>query len=774
MRIRRRPLLLGVLTFAVLAIAPARAEQSASPERSRVVRLTLEVRGEARSSVRGRIVATPLTTGVGTPRPTVRPLPKELSQGVDLDLDSRWSWRVVVEATGFWSVPTVLSPRDREALIELLPTAPIEVHGEVPHGREPPSSLTLEARPAPGERDFPAARIECPRHQELWRCEVPAGRIDLKIVAEGYVPVYVWGLRLVPSKRHSLDTGELRTGASLSGFVTTAEGDGAGAAVHLEPALILPESSGRENTLAAEAQVNDRGFFLFAGVAPGEYVVSARKKGYATARSEPLRVEEDSETRLLSALWLERPVELEVFVSPPVDPFGEPWQVEATRDDLGSRRAHEGARHAATDAGAWSQPGLEPAFYLLRVFDSRGSSVTERRVHVTKVSPPVELSLDVVPVQGRVRRGERPVQGELTLTGIPGGRIRRIRRGYVLEPTTKRAQEAKSGEAVPDTRRVRFDSDTEGHFAGYLPNEGFWEVEVDTADGAQVRLSDPVEVRRPDGGGPAEVEIEIPDTRLEVRVRDRAGRPAAGTALTLIDEAGGPVASGETGPEGDFSFLGVPEQPLVVEARARRGATATVRAEPRSGEETRIEMVLEPTIRVHGVVASPAGPVPGVLLSFQAADALAPRWTTATTGADGRFRFSVPAGTSAVEVIVLAPGLPVHLARMPIEPSEGLAQMNIVLQDVGGTLRLAIHGGGDLMTKIQVAHGGAVVDLTSLMAALVSTPVRLIRDGAIALPMEAGSYSVCMPAPDCRQVFVSPGSSTTVALGGGTTDSGGG
>lgn len=765
-------LALAVVAFGLLLSASA--TQGASPEASRVVRLTFEPRSESATVDSGWIVAKALTTVAEAPQPVVRPLAKTLSGELTIELDPEWSWRVEVQAPGFWSVPAVVGSQDREARIEVLPTAPIEVRAEAPRGREPPSSLTIEVRPAPGEQAFPVARIECPVAEALWRCEVPAGRIDVKIAALDYVPVYRWGLSLERGKPHPIDAGELRTGASVSGFVEATDGAAEGARVRLAPVLLLPESEDREQALAAEAAVNDRGFFLLAGIAPGEYVVSAREEGYATARSEPLRVEEDAETQLLTPLRLERPVELEVFVSPPVDPFSEPWQVEAEREDRTSRRSHPAPRHPASDAGSWVLPGLEPARYVLRVFDSRGSIVTQREVDVTNTSPPVELEVDVVPVQGQLRLGEEPLEAHLTFSGIRGGeRMRRVRRGLVMEGGVAGGQP--EGEVTtPDFRHVRLDSDAQGRLEGYVPHEGFWEVEIATAFGMQVRLPDPIEVLRPEDGGPAEVDIVVPDTRLEVRVLDPTGRPVAGAALMLVDpQTGVPSARAETDAEGIASFKGLPERPVLVEARGREGVRAGVRVEPRSGEETRVELVLEPTLRVEGVVTSVHGSVPGALLELRPAGVGIPGWTTTTTRASGWFRVSVPAGTSAVEVIVLAPGLPLRLARLPIEPSEeGRARMDVHLEDAGGILRLDFEKGMD-PTVVQLAHGGAVVELMSLLGALVSTPAHFNQDGDIALPLQPGAYTVCSPAPDCQRVFVSPGASSELVLGDGETGSGG-
>lgn len=751
----------AALLFASLATG---AETPRSAQRS--VNVSFSIRGPYTTTVSGRVVAAPVGSEGDTAVNVERPLPDDLSQGVRLELGGERSWRLIAEAPGFWSAPAVLGPTDREARLELLPTAPLEIRATLPRGAAQPGPLSVEVRPATGEWRFPTAGVACPRREAVWSCDVPAARVDLKLTLDGYVPVYRWGLGLEAGQQHRIDAGALLAGASVSGFVTAAEGDASGAHAHLERHLMIPGGEGREEALALSTAVNERGFFLFAGVAPGEYVVRIDEDAYATARSEMIRVDEGAETHLLTPLYLERPLDLQVFLRPPLDPWSEPWQVEIVREEPASRRFHQAIRRPADATGAWVESGLDPGPYRLRALDSRGSVVTQRDVDVTPTLPPVELDIDVIPLEGVARMGDEPVEGKVMLTGVRGARMHRMGAGFVVEGHgAGRRGPDEPPVFTPDYRTMSFDTDSEGRFEGYLPNEGFWEVEIDAADGAHFRLPEPVEVHRPEGDGPAKIEVEVPDTKVAGRVVDDAGRPVGGAFLVLVDPANGAdVGRGESAPDGTFSFRGLSEDPVLIEGEGPEGLGAAIQVEPRSGEGIEVELVLEREVALEGLVSSVNGPLPGVLLELRPVGAGVPTWTTTGTGVDGRFRHGAPKGTTAIDVIVVAPGLPVKLARIPIAPSESRARVEVYVDDLGGTLRLVL-GGGASTAAIQVIGGGTSTDLMSLLGAVMASP-NLVFDGeSLAFSLEPGQYIFCSPGPNCQNVYLSAGGAAEVRLG---------
>ena len=132
--------------------------------------------------------------------------------------------------------------------------------------------------------------------------------------------------------------------------------------------------------------------------------------------------------------------------------------------------------------------------YLLFIEDSGGSRWLDKPLQVDG-DQTLTLDLQLVAVKGTASRGDDPFVGKLIFGGLYG------------------------------TRTITFTTDEDGHFAGFLPKEGKWEVEISTKDlgcapcdgtGGSLRIP-PVEVHK-GPSGKALLDIEIPDTKLAGRV----------------------------------------------------------------------------------------------------------------------------------------------------------------------------------------------------------------------------------------------------------------
>jgi hypothetical protein len=118
----------------------------------------------------------------------------------------------------------------------------------------------------------------------------------------------------------TLDAG-IRTpfqGASLAGWIVESDGGLARASSRIAVSPIHSATATREaSTLVGET--DRRGFFQIGPLRPGMYKTKVDSEK-ALSLSTQVRIEEDKETRLLSALVLEPVAALKITVSPAEDP----------------------------------------------------------------------------------------------------------------------------------------------------------------------------------------------------------------------------------------------------------------------------------------------------------------------------------------------------------------------------------------------------------------------------------------------------------------------
>jgi hypothetical protein len=104
-------------------------------------------------------------------------------------------------------------------------------------------------------------------NRETWKCKVPAGVLDLRFQAPGFIPRYLWGVQVQPNGTVRPGRLELRRGSAVQGWIVTADGVplGDGAKVNLRPrisgALRDPAERKRLESLRFDAPVNAKGFF---------------------------------------------------------------------------------------------------------------------------------------------------------------------------------------------------------------------------------------------------------------------------------------------------------------------------------------------------------------------------------------------------------------------------------------------------------------------------------------------------------------------------------
>lgn len=227
------------------------------------------------------------------------------------------------------------------------------------------------------------------------QCSFPATRLDLRLQAEGFVPQYSWDVEVRPQEPLDLGPYRLLRGASLIGRVQVdGPAGGPSSEVELRPARMSPppsrEAAGRDEQRSLRTRVNARGFFQLTGVPAGEYRAVARLAGYAPGPSLPLTVQAGAEAELREPLVLHRPLALEVRLHPPLDPYGQPWQLLLLAADSAEKRRRE-AQALTDDKGEIELRGLVPGLVRLHArSEDRSSDWLTRTLAEGREEPPVQ------------------------------------------------------------------------------------------------------------------------------------------------------------------------------------------------------------------------------------------------------------------------------------------------------------------------------------------------------------------------------------------------
>jgi carboxypeptidase family protein len=716
----RRLLLVSALAFLCGAAAP--------PPSTARLRIELRLAGDASPAAGGKVTLRLIPQAVGTaaaPAPLAREV--EAPGSVEVAASSEIAWRVEVDAPRLWSAPQVVlsdpARPDRSLTLDLVPAGQLTGRIEPPPGEPPPPSpIELRLEPVVPARGPSARRAgpppvvtSCPVVEGRLRCVVPAGSLDLRFKAAGFAPVHRWGVAVATGEVRDLGRLALRRGSSVVGRVEI-EGTAPLSTehrVHLEPqragsAADAPVER-RLDQLAYAATVNERGFFEFTDVTPGLYTVTAHPRGFAEARLPGVEVRAGLETEIREPLVLARPVTLEVVFDPPLDPYGQPWHVRVFQAN-GPQDALPGEYYegAASPTGQWSRAGLTPGSYVLKVLGKETVWAYEE-IAVRPGQEPLLVRIPLVEVRGTVTRGDDPLTTTLWFGGRTGG------------------------------RRVRFTSDERGRFAGLLPAEGTWRIDLAQEEDATIQLGlEPVEVKRAPGKSYATVAIRVPDTLLRGEVVDEQGRPLPGVLLhtELQNEK---RSSFMTDGEGKFAVRGLAPGPLALRASAGERTTGWVNAVvEEKGESPRLRLVAYEQVEYRGRVVSPRGPVAGgrVFGWPDLAEVGVAESVSAVTDPAGEFSLRLPATARWVNLVVLAPGFALRMLKAPAGP--------------GGPLQIPVEAGGGTLVlpsaETILAHGGTWVPSGIFGLWLQLHGVEPEGDVIRVPDMEAGDYLLCSGA----------------------------
>lgn len=686
----------------------------------------------------------------------------------ELTLDAGTTYRIRIEADGFWSAPAYVASEEGARAVRplsLFPTGEVitRVAG-LPRGGADVLSARFRS-PALELRETLAGTTDCRIEDSLARCELPAGRFDLRLVAEGFVPQYLWGVELEPGGRLDLGRLTFERGSSVAGWVVArAPAKPAQATAHLLPLFsgAIPRTADRRRLeeLERSAEVDERGFFQVAGVEPGSYRLEIRHPTHTALPLGPLQVLPERGLEIGEPIELQPPVDLTLWIHPPLDPQRRPWIVSLRGEDRIPGEAAEPKVARASTEGEAVIDGLAAGSYQLRLEDAGGRIWHLRDVDVLRPGSGETVELPMVEVEGEVTLGEHPVQAQLWFGG---------RRG---------------------APRVELATDDEGRFAGVLPRPGIWRVDIEAQEPRISRTLRALEVEEPEGGRPARLRLELPDTELSGQVvqPDYSPAPGAMVLVTALDD--GSLSRQVADAEGRFRFRGLEFGRYQVNAlwseRGRKLSAEPVN--PRLTESTpdrEYRVILSDAEPFEGRVIGAAGPVMGAKV------ALFPRGTggsfrggignTVSTDVQGKFTTRVPRGTAVLDVTILPPGGALATYRVQA-PFDGERLFEV--EHLGGTLELA----GVRFDPLDATVAQPVLFLDGVMvdAFLLEEWARLhggslAGEGTLSIPDLAPGQVVACRVPmhrqarlaigpadpsslRCAEGFLSPGAKLTLRL----------
>lgn len=631
------------------------------------------------------------------------------------------AWQVELQAAGYWSEPQAVPAGKRvdDVRVRIFPLSRIRAKLVRPDAGALPGSVTVGVKSTAnqfGSGDSLDAMIACPVRDEALDCAVPAGRVDLRLRAEGFTPLYLWDLTLLPREIKDFGTLRLARGASVVGWVQEEDGKPSSGA----RAELVPEDFGdvqnvvvnRElQRMKLESRSNDKGFFQIADVPPGRYVLTVSKEGFAPVRVQPVAVRPDLEAQMIDKLVLARPVIFEVVVDPPVEPYGKPWEIELLRRSSPAGRHMDRIAGKVSQEGTWKSPGIPPGTYELGILGDLGTRWHSESVEIEPGEPVLHVEIPVLAIRGTVTLGDEPFPATVWL-----GR---------------------------EGRSLRFDSDTKGRFDGLLPEEGTWNVDIASQEENWRMSLDPVEIQVPRGKRFAEVAIEVPDTRLMGEVVDSSGRPVPGAS---VEASAGPKRSSrrKTDEKGEFEIRGLPPGPVVASAQSEGIESEAALVQLAEGVESpRLRLVLQRSRTVEGRVVSPTGGLPGArVFAWPASGSPGASISEDITRSDGSFRLEVRGEAALLNVLILPPGYAFRMTTVLAEPGH---KPEISVEANGGTLVFELSEGRGAPPIL--VHNGVFVPIPLLDVWRRLQGDRPSDPRRIVVPqMEAGLYSLCVGA----------------------------
>jgi hypothetical protein len=622
-------------------------------------------------------------------RPEVVSARTRLDSEVLLTIPRPGRWQVTCAAQRLWC-PTIeidlVSPRARRNL-EVFKATAVKGGLSVPRAGRAPDSLLFQGRFKVASR-YHEITTTVPVRRGRFSLMLPQLVGDLRASAQGWAPVYWWGLEVRPDKA-DLGLVNLNAGSSVTGvLMAAAESDERGLTTltaRLEPqAELTPAERDRVRALGLTARIEPSGFFQIAEVPPGHYRLEVRSGEEVRAVVEDIEVPGDAEVHV-GEVALRQPITLSVEARPALDAGGGTWRLLVRPLRPAGRLQDKPLRVELDDEGR-SAVRLQPGEHELSLEDSRGSRFL---VLTRELEADGDLVLDVplVTISGRIRLSGRPLAATLALFDEEGG-------------------------------RVELASDPDGLFEGWIrrPSRGRLLAGV-RADSPKVERRVTLDALR-ESDGKLQVDIDLEGYTLQGRVKDERGRPLS---ARVDAEAPGQASFTLTDDEGRFSLSGLAAGRYQV--MARRGDRPQMKPVEVDltdvAPSATVELVLPRGRPVAGRVVTAAGQaVAGARVLFDGLGT-APMDRPLYSDLDGAFRLEVTRDTTAGLVTVFPRSLPAY-GRCTIlsADEELLVQLDgapAITLDVAVSTSRTAAGTGSASEWVVYWSGGAVFSLPALI-----------------------------------------------------------
>ena len=590
--------------------------------------------------------------------------------------------------------PSIKPDDDRSSVVLLaFPRASFVATLELPVGESwSGESMLVEGWLHDAER--PGGFIRFVEHVEVRRSDLqleatwngPRGVLDLRVVADGWMPRYFFDLAV---ERESMKVGvvPLRRGASVSAFAVDMETGvpvpGVMASVR-QPGLEHEDS--RAKRLRVQAETNDRGFVQLRGIAPGVYDLLLESANRPTTLVRDVELMENQET-LLPRVELSGFARFTVNVHPTTD-GGRPWRIELTQAQEPWRRVT-----AATDNGTAAWTALTQGSYYMSVLGAPGDTVLAEERWIAG-DEDLFLTLDLVRVQGRVVMGDEGIRANVDLTTGAG-----------------------------DQRS--FATDDEGRFSGRLgrPAKDLIAALVETDSGIRRVLRVKPRFR----GGIYEMTLELGTHQVGGQVLEASTwEPIPGASIDLESATAGDdfiPQLGTSDADGSFALRGLDDGTYEVYAY-KEGYTQSEPVQVSSSDLADSSGMGDVTIFLQAgtetnvlVVSENGDPRRNAFVSVVTLASGGVGVGSTRTGLDGRGRLVVAHSVAPASVIVQAPG-GVLWSGCATLPDDGAELVLRVPSGAGGTLVLVPANGSDEVPEGSeqslLALGGGLVTIQDL------------------------------------------------------------
>lgn len=669
-------------------------------------------------------------------------------------------FRIRLELDGWWLPEEIVTvgTTPTETTLKPWPTGTLTARVTPPKGESLPRDLTVRFRASPGSDAFPEdldGAVVCPVDEDgaLVDCEIPVGTLDVRLRAPGFQTHHRWELDVPRGRTTHLNKLQLQRGSTVVGWVEPPVAPFRFEEVRVE---LRPQSSGvsaladpdNEALVLQSATPNGRGYFVLADLDPGLYELTVRHPAFAPSRIAPLRVLPNAETEIES-VTLSLPVELTLRIEPPQHPRRTAWHVKLARESpMAGHWVEVRSETVSRETGRWTTHDLEPGAYALEVSDGRGSTWYDQVVTVTAESPDVEIRLPILRVTGLVTLAEEPIRSTVYFGG-------------------KQAAE-----------RVVVDSDEEGRFYVFLPEHESWDVDVRNPELALYGHFDDVVIEPSADDEPAELHLEIPDTRIRGEVVDTEGKTYPGAAVTAFARREVWDTRAEE-PHGEFELRGFPPGDVGIEASYSTGgveySSESLDVKVDDGESLEdVQLVLHREKVLHGQVVNPQGRgVAGAQIIGwfeQGARAISSNVPRVTTDVNGVFEMKIPSAVEGVVLTVLPPGFAVTQQRVAVRDPEPVW---IPVDVVGGSV--VVSGGENsegaprpLRSSSVFLFGDRLLSPLILLQSWARSHGVASTVGRFVAPMlEPGTYTACVNPGDLslRTTFPPPDSASRCATG---------